>query len=43
MKKCSICLENCTSIVSVQDSDNNNIKWFTKLQDVIPELVSGHI
>lgn len=42
MKKCNVCFENRRLIISVQKSDKNNVNWFTKLQDVIPELVSGY-
>ncbi|XP_018565948.1 gastrula zinc finger protein XlCGF26.1-like [Anoplophora glabripennis] len=38
MKKCNVCLKKRISTISVKKSDKNNVKWYTKLQDVIPEL-----
>ncbi|KAJ8928889.1 hypothetical protein NQ314_018460 [Rhamnusium bicolor] len=37
-EQCSICLEKYYSTVSVDDSDEYNVKWFTKLQFIVPEL-----
>lgn len=38
-KICSACMSDTASLVSIDDVDLNSVKWSTKIQSIVPELV----
>lgn len=40
VENCSVCLKTGTDLVSIWQTDVNNIKWSSKLLTCVPEVVS---
>lgn len=40
LKKCNICLLDSNHLTNVSENDSNNVKWYTKIISIAPELVN---